>query len=73
MLDLLMATARHVRKELRARRELRQLLEQDDRILQDIGLTRTDVQSALSKPIGVGARHEAFRLARHSLTLDKAL
>ena len=73
MLDFLVSAARHVRNELRARRELRQLLEQDDRILQDIGLTRADVQSALRKPIGVGARHEAFRLARHSLTLDKAL
>jgi uncharacterized protein YjiS (DUF1127 family) len=73
MLEYLTTVARHLRKELRARRELRELLEQDDRILRDIGLTRTDVESALSRPIGIGARREAFRLARHSLTLDRAL
>ncbi len=70
MLDFLVAAVRHIRKELRERRELRELLEKDERILRDIGLTRFDVQAALSKPIGIGARHEAFRLSRIAFMLN---
>ena len=70
MLDFLIDTAKGLSKELRNRRELRQLLEKDDRILQDIGLTRTDVESALSKPMGINARHEAVRLSRLAFYLD---
>ena len=70
MLDFLIDTARGLAKEFRNRRELRELLERDDRILRDIGLTRADVESALSKPMGINARHEALRLSRLAFYLD---
>jgi uncharacterized protein YjiS (DUF1127 family) len=70
MLDFLIGTAKALSKELRNRRELRELLEKDDRILQDIGLTRADLESALSKPMGINARHEAARLSRIAFYLD---
>jgi uncharacterized protein YjiS (DUF1127 family) len=70
MLDFLIATARSLARELRDRRELRDLLEKDDRILHDIGLTRPDVESALSRPIGINARREAARLSRLAFYLD---
>ena len=38
-------------KALRDRREVRRLIELDDRALHDIGLTRTDVEGALSSPL----------------------
>jgi uncharacterized protein YjiS (DUF1127 family) len=40
-----------VTKALRHRREVRHLAEFDDRMLKDIGLTRSDVYSALSEPL----------------------
>ena len=70
MLHLLIDTAKGLAKEMRSRRELRDLLEKDDRILQDIGLTRADIESALSKPRGINARHEAVRLSRIAFYLD---
>ena len=41
----------NVTKALRHRREIRHLAEFDDRMLKDIGLTRSDVASALSEPL----------------------
>ncbi|KFG67316.1 hypothetical protein JH26_24990 [Microvirga sp. BSC39] len=38
-------------KALRHRGEIRHLAEFDDRMLKDIGLTRSDVSSALSEPL----------------------
>jgi uncharacterized protein YjiS (DUF1127 family) len=38
-------------KALRHRREIRHLAEFDDRMLKDIGLTRSDVSCALSEPL----------------------
>jgi uncharacterized protein YjiS (DUF1127 family) len=38
-------------KALRHRREIKNLAEFDDRMLKDIGLTRSDVSSALSEPL----------------------
>jgi uncharacterized protein YjiS (DUF1127 family) len=70
MLYFLINTARRLAEEFRNRRELRELLEKDDRILHDIGLTRADVESALSKPMGINARHEAIRLSRLTFYLD---
>lgn len=70
MLDHLVDIARRLAKELRDRRELRDLLDRDERILRDIGLTRADVESALAKPLGLGARHEAYRLSRLAFYLD---
>jgi uncharacterized protein YjiS (DUF1127 family) len=70
MLDFLFATAKALSKEFRNRRELRELLEKDDRILHDIGLTRADVESALTRHMGTNARHEAVRLSRIAFYLD---
>lgn len=71
MLTLLVNFIRARVAEYRDRQALRQLLEHDDRMLSDIGLTRGDVESALSKPFGLGARTEAFRLSRLSRELDR--
>jgi len=38
-------------KALRHRREIKNLAEFDDRMLKDIGLTRSDVSSALDEPL----------------------
>jgi len=38
-------------KALRHRREIRNLAEFDDRMLKDIGLVRSDVESALAEPL----------------------
>jgi uncharacterized protein YjiS (DUF1127 family) len=70
MLDFLIDTAKAMSKEFRNRRELRELLERDDRILHDIGLTRADIESALTRPISINARHEAVRLSRIAFYLD---
>ena len=60
-------------REHRDRQALRNLLAKDDRVLRDIGLTRPDIEAALGKPFGIGARGEAHRLSRLSLELDHAL
>ena len=70
MLDILIETGKRLARELRERREMRELLEKDDRILRDIGLTRVDVEAALSKPVGIDARREAVRLSRIAFYLD---
>ena len=45
MFTLLITAAKRLSRELRARRELRELLEKDDRILRDIGLSRGQIDS----------------------------
>ncbi|MEM7061027.1 MAG: DUF1127 domain-containing protein [Pseudomonadota bacterium] len=59
--------------EVKDRRQLQTLLQKEDRILQDIGLTREDIEMALQKPYNVPARSEARRLARLSFSLDRAI
>jgi uncharacterized protein YjiS (DUF1127 family) len=70
MLDMVIDQAQRLAKEFRSRRELRELLEKDDRVLRDIGLTRADVEAALSKPMNIDARREAVRLSRLAFYLD---
>ena len=60
-------------KELRDRRQLMALLQKDDRMLRDVGLTREDIGVALSKPFSIQARNEAMRLSRLSFSLDRKL
>lgn len=71
MLSYFKPLARAWFKELRDRRELHDLLQKDDRILRDVGLTRADIEVALSKPLSVDARTEADRLSQISLRLDR--
>lgn len=59
-------------RELHDRAQLRELLEKDDRLLRDVGLTRADIGAALSKPFRIQARDEALRLSRLSFNLDRA-
>lgn len=73
MLQSLAETLRAFRGELTARQQMRELLQKDDRLLRDIGVTRADVEVALSKPYGVPAWEEARRLSRQSLVLDHAI
>ncbi|MEM9061133.1 MAG: DUF1127 domain-containing protein [Pseudomonadota bacterium] len=72
MLSYFKPIAKALFTELRRRRELRDLLDKDDRVLRDVGLTRADVEIALSKPLQFDARAEAIRLSRISLQLDRA-
>lgn len=72
MLTLIINFLKNRLIEHRHRAALRALLEKDDRLLRDAGLTRADVESALSKPMGIGARHEAYRLSALSRKLDRA-
>lgn len=58
-------------KELQDRRQLRVLLNKDDRLLRDMGLTREDIGVALSKPFAISAREEARRLSGVSFQLDR--
>lgn len=70
MLDLLInAMLSHIR-ERRDRRKLRSHLLKDDALLRDIGLTRADVEIALSNPTRVCAKVEAYRLSDLTLRLD---
>lgn len=70
MLDpMINAVLGHIR-ERRDRRLLRGHLLHDDALLRDIGLTRTDVEIALSTPMRVCAKDEAYRLSDLTLRLD---
>ena len=66
MLTLILNALRARLQEYRDRAALREVLQKDDRTLRDIGLTRPDIESALSKPMAIGARNEAYRLSRLS-------
>lgn len=70
MLTILTRAALHWMEEHRRRAELRRLLERDDRILADIGLTRADIEEALSRPMRDSAREHAYRHSVRSLALD---
>jgi len=58
-------------KEASDRRQLQALLQKEDHVLRDIGLTREDIGVALSKPFNVRAQGEARRLSRLSFSLDR--
>ena len=71
MLELLTNVATRFRREMRSRREMREILERnDERILHGIGLTRAGFREALARPIDLGLKHELARLARQALYLD---
>lgn len=70
MLTDLIATFRHWTEERRQRAQLRTLLDKDDRLLTDIGLTRHDIEMALDEPISTPARTEAYRRSAFSLQFD---
>ena len=72
MLTLIANFLRNRLEEYRHRSQLRALLAKDDRLLRDAGLTRADIEVALSRPFGTAARCEAYRLSRQSLRLDCA-
>jgi uncharacterized protein YjiS (DUF1127 family) len=55
MLLFLRRIVRPLARELRRRQDLRELLEKDDRILRDIGLTRVEVERALRRCHPAGA------------------
>ncbi|MEM9140825.1 MAG: DUF1127 domain-containing protein [Pseudomonadota bacterium] len=73
MIESLFKAIRAIRDEVEARRQLRDLLQKDDRLLRDVGVTRADVEIALAKPFRVPAWEEARRLSRQSLILDRAI
>ncbi|MEX0286805.1 MAG: DUF1127 domain-containing protein [Paracoccaceae bacterium] len=59
-----------LRSEWKKRRQLRQLLDKDDALLHDMGLTRHDVADALRLPYQRDAREEAERLSRLTLGME---
>ncbi|MEM1300377.1 MAG: DUF1127 domain-containing protein [Pseudomonadota bacterium] len=72
MLTLIVNAVKEQIREQKERAQLRELLDKDDRLLRDAGLTRADIESALNKPLGLSARKEAYRLSALSLRLDRA-
>lgn len=72
MLTLIVNAVKEQIREQKERAQLRDLLDKDDRLLRDAGLTRADIESALNKPLGMNARKEAYRLSALSLRLDRA-
>ncbi len=70
MLTLLTTAARRWMEEHRGRSQLRALLQKDDRLLEDAGLRRADVEEALNLPRSDNARDHAYRASARSLTLD---
>ncbi len=64
MLTLLIAALQARFAHWQERRALRRILDKDDRTLADIGLSRADVHSVLSKTDLANPREEAFRLSR---------
>ncbi|MFK7945080.1 MAG: hypothetical protein AB8B85_19510 [Paracoccaceae bacterium] len=72
MLTLIANFLKNRLQEHRERVQLRDLLQKDDRLLRDVGLTRVDVEAALSKSFEISAKREAYRLSALSLRLDRA-
>lgn len=70
MLTLLLTALRRLAAERRRRIELRGLLDKDDRLLADMGLTRTEIEVALALPYTESACTAARRLSTRSLALD---
>lgn len=75
MLTTLIATVRSWMEYRRQRADLLGLLENDDSVLEDIGLTRADIEAALSRPFRLddGPVIEARRLSRLTLALDRRI
>ncbi len=70
MLTLLTTAARRWMEERRHRSQLRALLQKDDRLIEDAGLRRADVEEALNLPRWDRARDHAYSASARSLTLD---
>ena len=70
MLTLLITALRRLTAERRRRAQLRELLTKDDRILEDIGLRRADIDEALGLRYSDNARDYAYRMSARSLALD---
>ncbi|MEO1776367.1 MAG: DUF1127 domain-containing protein [Pseudomonadota bacterium] len=58
-------------EEHRKRAQLRRLLDHDDRMLEDIGLTRIEAEIALGLPMDQDAMKAAHAASRRSLSLDR--
>ena len=72
MLTLIINFLKNRLIECRHRAALRALLARDDRLLRDAGLTRPDIESALSNPYRISALERAHHLSAYSLHLDRA-
>ena len=70
MLTLLFSAIRRLIQERRRRARLRSLLGKSDRILEDIGLRRAEVEEALGLPYAENARDHATLMSARSLALD---
>jgi uncharacterized protein YjiS (DUF1127 family) len=70
MLTMLTTAALRWMEEHRRRANLRALLEKDDRVLRDIGLTRGDIEETLTRPMSESARDHAYRQAARTMALD---
>lgn len=70
MLTLLITALRRHMAERRRRAQLRELLAKDDRVLEDIGLRRVEIDEALGLGYSDNAREYAYRMSARSLALD---
>lgn len=72
MLTLLITAIHRLIQERRGRAILRKLLnDKSDRILEDIGLRRAEIEEALGLPYTQSARDHAYIMSEQSLTLDR--
>ncbi|MEM6971397.1 MAG: DUF1127 domain-containing protein [Pseudomonadota bacterium] len=58
--------------EYRRRAQMRRLLDYDDKMLTDMGLSRGDLEVALQQPITVDAGRAAWEGSRLTLGMDRA-
>lgn len=70
MLSLLTTAMLRWIEASRRRAELRALLRQNDRALEDIGLTRSEIEAALNQTVTETARGRAYRTAARTMALD---
>lgn len=71
MLTLIANAFRRWLDDRRDRALLRRLLQKPDRELEDIGLTRGDIENALEQPYGVRIGEAARRGSRQSLRFPR--
>ena len=56
-------------REARARRQMRKMLNLDDHMLRDLGLTRGDIRTATRMPMSVDAATELHRISLYASRL----
>jgi uncharacterized protein YjiS (DUF1127 family) len=70
MMTMLTRSGMEWMERQRKRAALRQLLAKDDRLLEDMGLRRAEIERALQLPLDADAMRHAREASQASLTID---